>query len=86
MHALTLTVKMIIQFVLCINFQINKVISYKWLDKSAKENKTKVVWNIRYFAICQSTWTEFSLLSKNSGHKNKIRSPVQILQCTDIHE
>lgn len=51
MHALTLTVKRIIQFVLCINFQINKVISYKWLDKSAKENKTKVVWNIRYFAI-----------------------------------
>lgn len=38
MHALMLTVKRIIQFVLCINFQINKAISFKWLDKSVKEN------------------------------------------------
>lgn len=41
MHALTLTVKKITQFVLCINFQINKVISFKWLDKSAKENTSQ---------------------------------------------
>lgn len=38
MHALTLAVKRITQFVLCINVQINKVISFKWLNKSAKEN------------------------------------------------
>lgn len=49
MHALTLTVKKITQFVLCINFQI-KVISFKWLDKSAKENNTKAVWN-RFLAV-----------------------------------
>jgi len=59
MHALTLTVKKITPFVLCINFQISKVISFKWLDKSAKENTSQKQFGTDFLRYdTQSMWTE----------------------------